>query len=106
MEIEVQWRGAQPARVGALYQDRSGAVFFDNPTRWPRDTAPAASMASQPDITRRDLIRLAAEHDIGNAAATIGRVIDSVGRWMDHAAARGIHCSTAAMTAAQHRLSI
>jgi hypothetical protein len=58
------------------------------------------------DITRRDLIRLADEHDIGNAPATIGRVMDAVSRWMDHATARGIPRTTATLAASQHRLSI
>ena len=58
------------------------------------------------DITRRDLIRLADEHDIGNAPATIGRVIDAVSRWMDHASARGIPRTAATLVASQHRLSI
>jgi hypothetical protein len=58
------------------------------------------------DITRRDLIRLAEEHDIGNAPATIGRVIDAVIRWMEHATARGIPHTTATLSASQHRLSI
>jgi hypothetical protein len=58
------------------------------------------------DITRRDLMRLADEHDIGNAPASIGRVMDAVSRWMDHAASRGIPHTAAALTAAQHRLSL
>ena len=100
---------------------RNHAFLMDDEGRW--SVAPAFDLtpATNPlasgfragrvngkaaDITRRDLIRLAAEHDIGNAAATIGRVIDTVSRWMDHAAARGIPRTTAAMTAAQHRVSI
>ena len=58
------------------------------------------------DVTRRDLIRLAEEHDIGNAPATIGRVIDAVSHWMDHASARGIPRTTATLTASQHRILI
>lgn len=58
------------------------------------------------DITRHDLIRLADEHDIGNAPATIGRVLDAVSRWMDHATARGIPRTNATLAASQHRLSI
>lgn len=29
MELEVQWHGARSARVGTLYQDRSGMEFFE-----------------------------------------------------------------------------
>jgi hypothetical protein len=58
------------------------------------------------DITRRDLIRLADEYDIRNAPATIGRVMDAVSRWMDHASTRGIPQTTATLAASQHRLSI
>lgn len=95
---------ARPCRRALSRPQRRGILRQSNPLASGYRAGRVNGKAA--DITRRDLIRLAAEHDIGNAAATIGRVIDSVGRWMDHAAARGIHCSTAAMTAAQHRLFI
>ncbi|MCF7732261.1 MAG: HipA N-terminal domain-containing protein [Akkermansiaceae bacterium] len=34
MEIEVHWSGAAPARVGALYQDAGGSVFFQYDPHW------------------------------------------------------------------------
>ena len=95
---------ARPCRHALSGPERHGVFRQSNPLasgfRAGRVNGKAA------DITRRDLIRLAEEHDIGNTAATIGRVIDSVGRWMDHALTRGIPRTTAAMTASQHRLSI
>jgi serine/threonine-protein kinase HipA len=57
-------------------------------------------------IARRDLIRLAAEHDIENAPSNIARVVDAVSRWMEHASFRGIPRTTAARVATEHRLSI
>ena len=100
---------------------RNHAFLMDDDGRWHPAPAYDLTLATYPlasgfragrvngkaaDITRRDLIRLADEHDIGNASATIGRVIDTVSRWMDHASARGIPRNTAAVAASQHRLSI
>ncbi|MFZ9935956.1 MAG: hypothetical protein ACO3JG_02735 [Luteolibacter sp.] len=102
------WGAARPCRHALSGPQRHGVFRQSNPLasgfRAGRVNGKTA------EIARRDLIRLAEEHDVGNAPAIIGRVIDSVGRWMEHAAARAIPrttaAMTAAMTAAQHRLSI
>jgi len=54
----------------------------------------------------RDLIRLAAEHDLENAREIMDRVLDAISHWNHHAAANGIPTATAGMVAAQHHLTI
>lgn len=100
---------------------RNHAFLMDDDGRWRPAPAYDLTLATYPlasgfragrvngkaaGINRRDLIRLAEEHDIGNAPATIGRVIDAVSRWMDHASARGIPRTTATLAASQHRIPI
>lgn len=34
MELEVQWAGANPGRIGRLYQDQRGTVFFEYAPAW------------------------------------------------------------------------
>jgi serine/threonine-protein kinase HipA len=54
-------------------------------------------------ITRRDFIRLGAEHDVRKPAEIIEQVVDAIANWDEHAAANGISKSQAAMAQAQHR---
>jgi len=100
---------------------RNHAFLMDDDGRWRPAPAFDLTLATYPlasgfragringkaaDITRRDLIRLADEHGIGNAPATIGRVLDAVSRWTDHASARDIPQTTASLVTSQHRLTI
>jgi serine/threonine-protein kinase HipA len=55
-------------------------------------------------IQRKDLIKLGEEHDVKNPADIIARVVDSVARWNEHAAAHGISPANAAFVQQQHRL--
>ncbi len=100
---------------------RNHAFLMDDDGRWRPAPAYDLALATYPlasgfragrvngkaaDITRRDLIRLAGDHEIGNIQATIGRVTDSVSRWMDHVSAREIPRATANVVADQHHFFI
>lgn len=100
---------------------RNHAFLMDESGRWTPAPAFDLTLATNPlasgfragrvhgkasGITRGDLIRLAAEHDVRDARANLDRIIDAVSRWMDHAAAHGIPRTTASMVAAQHRLTL
>jgi serine/threonine-protein kinase HipA len=100
---------------------RNHAFLMDDDGRWRPAPAYDLTLATYPlasgfragrvngkaaGITRRDLIRLAEEHDIGNAPAIIDQVMQSVSHWKNHAAARGIPRATADRVADEHRLPI
>lgn len=34
MELEIQWAGREPARVGRLFQNRTGAIYFEYDADW------------------------------------------------------------------------
>lgn len=121
--VEEMFRRAVFNVVAANDDDhgRNHAFLMDDGGRWIPAPAFDLTLATNPlasgfragrilgkaaDITRRDLIRLAAQHDIANAPATIGRVIDTASRWMEHAGNHGIPKTTASMVAAQHRLTL
>ena len=118
--VEEMFRRAVFNVVAANDDDhgRNHAFLMDDVGRWKPAPAFDLTLATNPlasgfragrilgkaaDIARGDLIRLAAEHDIANAPATIGRVIEAVNRWPDHAANHGIPKTSASMVAAQHR---
>lgn len=58
------------------------------------------------NITRRDLLRLAAGHDLGKVGDIIHQVLDSVARWDEHARRHGVSETRIATVADQHRLDI
>ena len=54
-------------------------------------------------ITRKDFIKLAAAHDVRNAAGIIDQVLEAVSQWERHAVANGITRANIASVAAQQR---
>lgn len=55
-------------------------------------------------ITRADLLRLGATHDIRTPGDIIAQVTDAIANWPAHAAAQGISAAIASRVADQHRL--
>lgn len=100
---------------------RNHAFLMDSAGQWTLAPAFDLTLASYPlasgfraarvngkasQISRQDLLQLAAKHDVRQPQAIMDQVLDAVARWNDHASANGISATQAGMAGAQHRTSL